>query len=135
MPCHSTNGFQGTFAPADAHVEFGAVARVPARLIVVGRYGVGGLDESPFQVLVAFGAYAPVVGLATAGAHARGGAAAIQYQLPTLSRAIGVPGREAKKVRRPEPLRRRPHGAASLEPTTAGPCPLLHPAMPCCTAS
>jgi len=56
-----------TFSLPDAFVEYGDVLRPPSGMAALTNDDVGGLDESPFQVLVGLLPQSSVAGLAAAG--------------------------------------------------------------------
>ena len=75
MSGHGTDGNRGSFARADAQVKFRDMAGSPASLGVVGRDGVGCLDEGPLEILIGFGSQFAIASLAAAGTDPRRGAA------------------------------------------------------------
>ena len=75
MSGHRTDGNRGSFARADAQVKLRDVAGSPATLGVVGRNGVGRLDEGPLEILIGLGSQFAIASLATTGSDPRRGAA------------------------------------------------------------
>lgn len=75
MSGHGTDGNRGSFARADAQVKFRDMAGSPASLGVVGRDGVGCLDEGPLEILIGLGSQFAIASLAATGTDPRRGAA------------------------------------------------------------
>ena len=75
MTGHCSDSHGGSLAGADAQIKLRDVAGSPATLGVVGRDGVGCLDEGPLEILIGLSSQFSIASFTATGTDPRRGAA------------------------------------------------------------